>query len=220
MKIPSKKKIAFFQSTLHEFWKREGRHYLSWRLTDDPWKLILAEVLLRKTTTQQAEEVFNELQNLEPHDIIKIRSSVLESILFPLGMSKIRADQLKNIALAFSSATAEDLKSDGFLISLSGVGRYISNMVRCCAFGTPLPGLDTNMIRILQRFFGWESKRSRAREDRDFWDFAESLVPSNNPKAYNWAVMDFGAFICTKRNPKCDQCPLNGRCFYFENILK
>lgn len=220
MNKASADKISFFQSTLHEFWKREGRHYLSWRLTDDPWKLILAEVLLRKTTTQQAEVVFNELQNLKPHDIIKIRSSVLESILQPLGLNKIRANQLKIIALAISDATVEDLKSEGFLTSLSGVGRYISNMVRCCAFGFPLPGLDTNMIRILQRFFGWESKRSRAREDRDFWDFAESLVPFDNPKVYNWAVMDFGAFICTKRYPKCDQCPLNKKCLYFENTLK
>jgi len=216
MKKPNKKKIAFFQSTLHQFWELEGRHTLPWRITSDPWKLLLAEVLLRKTTTQQAEKVFNKLQNFELRDIIEIRPSVLESILEPLGMNKVRADQLKHIALAYSIATLEDLKSDDFLISLSGIGKYISNMVRCCAFELPLPGLDTNMIRILQRFFGWESKKTRAREDKDFWTFAESLVPTNNPKEYNWAVMDFGALVCTKQNPKCDQCPLNSKCIYFE----
>lgn len=214
----SEKKISFFQTRLLQFWETEGRHSLPWRSTRDPWKLILAEVLLRKTTTYQAEKMYDELQNFGPHDIIKVRLSVLESKLKPIGMNKIRAEQLKSIALAFTGATDEQIKSNDFLKSLPGIGKYISNMVRCCAFDLPLPGLDTNMIRILQRFFDYHSDKSRAREDKNLWAFAQELVPKSSPKKFNWAVIDFGACVCKKKNPSCGGCHLSSMCIYFKNV--
>jgi len=214
------RKIEFFQKAVLQFWASNGRHSLPWRQTRDPWKILLAEVLLRKTTSAQAQAVYVRLQDLMPAEIAKMDTEVLAGRLEPLGIHQIRAVQLQQIARTAASAAVEDFRSDEFLRSLPGVGRYISNAVRACAFGDPTPALDTNMIRILERVFSWKSARARAREDILLWKFAEALVPEEQSREYNWGVLDFGAAVCTFRNPKCSVCSIREICDYYRSVVQ
>lgn len=215
----NEEKKTLFQKRITAYWYTDGRHHLAWRQTLDPWKLLIAEVLLRKTTSAQAEVVFNELRRFTAEDIVNMPTDELERILHPLGMSNVKAEQLKEMAVKVKDAEPEKLKSDEFLRSMRGVGRYISNSVRCIAFGLPVPALDTNMIRIIERVFGWQSQRARAREDKNLWQFAETLVPKDACREYNWGVLDFGAAVCTFRNPKCGICPLKDMCNYYQKLI-
>ena len=128
------------------------------------------------------------------------------------------AEQLKLIAEKVSSEGHEFLSSEELLISLLGVGRYIANTVLCFSIGIPKPALDTNMIRVLERVFSYESKRSRAREDRDFWSFAERMVPVNNPKEYNWGILDLASQVCKSNKPVCEDCPISDNCDYYRKV--
>lgn len=212
----SQEKVEQFQRRLLAFGRMHGRHDLPWRQTRDPWQLLLAEILLRKTTSWQAEKVYDRIKDFTANDIVQMPLATLETLLQPIGLYKVRAAGLKAIAGRLSDVPLEVLHSDEFLRSLPGVGRYISNSVRCCAFNYPAPALDTNMIRVIQRVFGWESSRKRSREDRALWSFSDTLVPCDNAREFNWAVLDFGAAICTARQPKCDVCPLNDMCCYYQ----
>lgn len=216
MPNPSGDLIIWFQKRILVFWSQHGRHNLPWRHTDDPWKLLIAEVLLRKTTSTQVLSVYSYLSELSPFDVINIEAYELENILLPLGIHKVRAAQLKEIAIVFAEGNIDLYKSDDFLRSLPGVGRYISNSVRCCAFGSPVPALDANMIRIIQRVFSWVSRRKRPREDRELWAFAETLVPAEKSHEFNWGVLDFGALVCTHYNPKCGDCSISEICDYYQ----
>lgn len=201
-----------------KFWMLNGRKNLPWRKTKKPWEILVAEVLLRKTTVQQVIPVYLKLRSLSPHDVSKLKQLQLEEILLPLGINKIRADHLRVISQRVAKVRSKEFQSDQFLKSLPGVGSYISNAVRCCAFGTPVPALDVNMIRIIKRVFGWQSNRSRDREDLSLWKFAEDLVPKQECREFNWAVLDFGALVCTSKNPKCAICPIKGICFYIQSL--
>lgn len=210
-------KIQSFRHGILDYYEARGRHRLPWRLTSDPWKLLLAEILLRKTTSAQAAEVFMQLQHYTPQEIVSMDRGELEDVLKPLGLHKVRAAGIKEIAQITVDANLEQFKSEEFLRSLPGVGRYITNSVRCCAFGHPVPALDTNMIRVIQRVFGWKSSRRRPREDSKLWAFAGTLVPCDNAREFNWGVLDFGAAVCTARNPKCEECPLREICSYYDS---
>ncbi|GAB4523348.1 MAG: hypothetical protein OHK0046_36930 [Anaerolineae bacterium] len=201
------------------FWDKHGRKDLPWRQIDDPWLILLTEVMLRKTTSEQVSRIFNTMSKWRPDDILDMKIDELTQHLKPLGLSSVRAAQLKLIAAGFADVDITLYRSDEYLRSFPGIGRYIANSVRCCAFDEPVPALDTNMIRIIQRVFGWASKRARPREDKALWDFAETLVPQERPMAYNWGVLDFGAAVCTHRNPKCLMCPLNSICNFFQEKL-
>ena len=210
----SQNKTFLFQEGILSFWEEHGRHDLPWRKTSDPWQLIIAEVLLRKTTARQAIPVFLALSELTPSDFEKMTYKKLESIIRPIGMSNIRSTQLMKIARGIKGASFNQLMSDEFLRSFPGIGRYISNTVRCFAFNIPEPALDSNMIRIIERVFHYKSDRKRLREDRNLWYFASTLVPITTPKEYNWGILDFGSDLCTHYNPKCSSCFLQKICAY------
>ncbi|MFC1978755.1 hypothetical protein ACFLVP_02090 [Chloroflexota bacterium] len=207
--------IKKFQKLILRFWDDSGRKNLPWRSTRNPWHILIAEVLLRKTTAVQVSTVFDALIKHSPLDLKKMDVLDLEEKLKPMGMYRVRAKQMQALAEAVEEAAVEDFSDPDFLEKLPGVGRYARNAVLCFAFGSPKPALDTNMIRVISRVFGWQTSRSRAREDKELWVFAEQLVPNRRCREYNWAILDFANMVCRARGPKCGECTLKEICRFY-----
>jgi A/G-specific adenine glycosylase len=216
--VQEAEKIYQFQQAMLTYWREFGRHDLPWRNTADAWCILVAEILLRKTTSAQASGVYQVLAQYSPTEIASFDTTELSNILKPLGLHRVRAEQLQQIARAVIDSDGEILKSDEMLRKLPGIGRYISNSVRCCAFGVSAPAMDTNLIRVMSRVFGWVSSRKRAREDRLLWQRAETLVPEKDARDFNWGMLDFASAICTHRNPKCENCLINEICSYYAAV--
>jgi A/G-specific adenine glycosylase len=74
---------------------------------------------------------------------------------------------------------------------------------------------------VLARYFGFKLAIDMTVGKRYFAGLAQSLQPPNNGAAYNQAIMDFGAMICTPRRPRCHDCPLQIHCkAYLENAVE
>lgn len=93
------------------------------------------------------------------------------------------------------------------LHALPGIGRNTAHAVACFAFGQAVPVMEANVRRVLCRVFAL----TQADEDT-LWDKAQQLLDTKNPFDYNQAMMDIGALVCTKRNPRCTDCPLATIC--------
>ena len=98
------------------------------------------------------------------------------------------------------------------LVQLPGIGKSTAGAIRSLGFDRRGVVLDGNIQRILTRFHGLEAEGSRRVSQKHLWELAESHHPRSQHAKYTQAMMDFGATWCTKRNPRCDVCPLNGRC--------
>ena len=85
------------------------------------------------------------------------------------------------------------------------VGTFVGRVRNGVAF------LDTNMHRVLRRFFFGVDTRKPA-TDRELLEIAAELVPSGRGWRWNQALMETGALICTARKPSCDDCPLRDGC--------
>lgn len=203
-----------FQSGVIDYYRAEGRHKLPWRETRDPWQILISEMLLRKTTAAQVEEVFPHISSRSPQELANMPREELEGMLTPLGIQRERARLLQRVAEEVMERGAELLRDKSELLSLPGVGPYTANAVLCFSFGEPEPTLDRNMIRVLERVFSFRSKRSRPHTDPDFWEFATSLVPVESPNEYNWGILDLAARICRPSGPRCSECPLLQICDY------
>jgi len=213
---PKDEVIIQFRKNALRYWDENGRKNLPWRLTRDPWKVLIAEVLLRKTTSRQAEHIYNKISSFTPYQICSLRNCELEDLLRPIGMFRVRAKQLSAIAKAVADAGVEEIKNQEILESLPGVGQYIKNAVLCFAFGRPKPALDTNMIRVMQRIFGFVSRRSRPRDDPELWQFTETVVPEAECREFNWGVLDLASAVCQPKIPKCDVCSMKKICNYYK----
>jgi A/G-specific adenine glycosylase len=74
------------------------------------------------------------------------------------------------------------------------------------AFDVPTPILDTNVKRLLSRVFVQRRSPTPAQMERRLWRLSASLIPNGKTWTFNQALMDFGALVCTGRNPRCHAC--------------
>jgi A/G-specific adenine glycosylase len=98
---------------------------------------------------------------------------------------------------------------DGWL-ALPGIGRSTAGSILSSAFDLPFAILDGNVKRVLARLIA--SPMPPARQLKGFWQLSELLLDPQRPRAFNQALMDLGATVCTPRNPSCGACPWQGHC--------
>jgi len=95
---------------------------------------------------------------------------------------------------------------------LPGVGRSTAGALMSFAFNVPTPILDTNVKRLLSRVFIHRPSPTPAQMERRLWRLSASLIPNGETWAFNQALMDFGALVCTAKNPRCHTCCLSDMC--------
>ena len=95
---------------------------------------------------------------------------------------------------------------------LPGLGRYTCNAVLSQAFDSRLPILEANSQRVLSRLFGRAEDPRQGPARRWLWQAAEEILPARDVGAFNQALMELGALVCTPAAPRCSSCPLAGRC--------
>lgn len=202
---------------------RHRIHYVEfpWRKTKDPYKILVAEILLRKTTRNQVNEVFEKIVKKYPNaqSLAEADISELEEMIKPLGMHKKRSMLLKEIGKyiveKFNGVLPKRIEE---LKRIPGVGDYTANAVLCLAYNIPLPMVDTNTIRIIERVFHFKSQKKRPRTDVELWKFVKKIVPNNKGKEFNLAVLDFANLICTPKSPQCEHCPIKEICLSYKNF--
>jgi A/G-specific adenine glycosylase len=131
---------------------------------------------------------------------------------YPLGYN-IRPKRLQSIAREAVANHGGELPSDeATLLSFKGIGRYTAGAIRSFAFRERAAILDTNVARVLFRVFVGKGDAKAHAMKRHLWSVSEALVPTRHVYDFNQALMDFGATVCTARNPKCLVCPMNRDC--------
>ena len=214
---PSKKE--FFVVTLLEWHIRNSRDF-PWRRTSDQYKILISEILLQKTRAENVVAVFNRFVTKYPNaeKLSTASFSELKNEIEILGLHTQRATKLQKLAgilVEKYNGTVPNNKKE--LLELPGIGIYAANAVLCFAFGYDVPLLDTNIGRIIERVFsvkvaGEERKKSNV------WDLIAEFVPEGKSKEYNYSLLDFGALICTAKNPRHNLCPLTEICDYCSRI--
>jgi A/G-specific adenine glycosylase len=98
------------------------------------------------------------------------------------------------------------------LRQLPGIGRYTAGAIACFAFEQRTAAVDTNVARVLRRVFYPGARRPVT--PHELWQAAEQMVPRRGKTAwaFNQAIMELGALICTARAPRCRRCPVRNMC--------
>jgi A/G-specific adenine glycosylase len=98
------------------------------------------------------------------------------------------------------------------LASLPGIGPYTAGAVASIAFGIPVPAVDGNVIRVIARVFRIRGDVTTGTVRTRIAEIAARLVSSDRPGAFNQAMMELGATVCTPRAPECPKCPIDRLC--------
>ncbi len=197
-------------------WGRAHFRPFPWRLTENPYHILVAEVMLHRTQAKQVIPVYERFVEAYP-DITSLAQtslSDLHAILHSLGLHW-RINLLHKMAIEIVVRYDGEIpREKRDLVSLPGVSDYIASAVRCFAWNLPEALIDTNTVRVVCRLIGLETRDS-LRRNRRFQNIMRILVDEDDPRTYNYALLDLAAIVCNKRRPpQCHICPLNELCLY------
>jgi A/G-specific adenine glycosylase len=202
-----------FRRRLLTWYGTNGRD-LPWRQTDDPYHILVSEVMLQQTQVDRVLPKYHEW--LDKYPSLEALASAAEADVTetwrPLGYN-IRPRRLHAIARESVTRYGGQLPSDEeTLLSFKGIGAYTAGAIRSFAFRQRAAILDTNVARVLFRVFVGRGDPKAHAMRRRLWSISAALVPYKNVFDFNQALMDLGATVCVARKPKCGVCPMAKLC--------
>jgi len=202
-----------FRRRLLTWYRRHGRD-LPWRKTDDPYHILVSEIMLQQTQVDRVLPKYAEWLEKFPsmQTLATATDGEINQAWYPLGYN-IRPRRLRSIAREAVEKYGGSLPSDeATLLSFKGIGPYTAGAIRSFAFRERAAILDTNVARVLFRVFvGRGDPKSHATK-KHLWTVADALVPARDAFDFNQALMDLGATVCVARNPRCLVCPMAKSC--------
>jgi len=186
------------------YWYGNEARDLPWRVVGDPYLTLVSEAMLQQTQVERVIPKFEEFIDAWPtvEELAETSTDHLLRAWSGLGYNS-RALRLR--------ASAQIISASGWptsvagLKELPGVGPYTAAAIASIAFGVDVPALDTNLRRVLSRWYG-EPLSGRPLEA-----FATEALASP-AGLWNQAVMDLGATVCRPKNPSCGTCPVSTWC--------
>ena len=186
-------------------WYRNNKRTFSWRNTNDPWKIFLIEIISQQTQINRADDYYKKFVKEFPTPESMARSSLKKVLELWSGLGyNNRAKRLYESSKILSKSSFDSIKPN-FEI-LPGVGPYTKNAILSFAYGDSVLAIDTNLERIITRYFGVDDAKDYLKR------YSQSLLKKVNSKDLNQAFMDFGSMVCTSLSPSCDKCPLENEC--------
>ena len=201
---------AHFRRTLSR-WGALNRRSFPWRETDDPFRILVAEILLQRSRGVTVAKVFERLFSRWPdaEHLARARVDSIESVVRPLGLVS-RASKLRELARSIVQIGTVPNSLEG-LLALPGVGPYAAGATMAVAFGERSAVVDGVTARVYRRYFGLAADLP-AVSDKDLWSLVTDVTPKRSVKEWNWAVLDLAATICLPKVPRCSACPLRAEC--------
>lgn len=199
-------------------WYRNAARDLPWRHTTDPYYIWVSEVILQQTTVAQGEAYYHRFLKLFP-DIAALASAPLDDVLKAwegLGYYS-RARNLhaaaNDVMKRFSGIFPSNYDD---ILSLKGIGPYAAAAIGSFVYGLPYVVVDGNVLRVISRLFGMTDSIDETKTKKTIKALAQELQDMADPAEFNQTIMEFGALVCTYKNPGCDSCPIQEHCLAFK----
>src|SRR5579884_1989737 len=137
-------------------WDAQYRRAFPWRTTDNPFHIMMAELMLRRTQARQVVKVFEDFIARYPDakTLAAAPANEVARSLFSLGLAW-RVPAFQQIARALVEQYGGGVPSSyDALVALPGIGDYVASAICCFAFGQAVIIVDTNTVRVAGRLFG------------------------------------------------------------------
>ena len=198
-------------------WFNTNQRELPWRAKGfSPWGTLVSEFMLQQTPVSRVIPKLEEFLDRwpTPEDLAGSPQSEIVRLWSNLGYPR-RALWLHGCATEivkrFGGVVPRHIDD---LLSLPGVGPYTARAVAVFAYGEHEPVVDTNIRRVIARHNHGNADQGPVSTSKDLADMAALLPSPELSPAFNAAMMELGAVVCTARNPSCEVCPISDTCLW------
>ncbi len=179
---------------------------------ENPFQLLIAVILSAQCTDKRVNmitpalfEAFptpEALANTTPEVVFEY----IRSVSYPNNKAKHLVGMAQMLVKDFHGEVPDTLEN---LIKLPGVGRKTANVIQSVVFNKAAMAVDTHVFRVSHRIglVPQTCTTPLATEKHLVKYIPKELIPT----AHHWLILH-GRYVCTARNPKCEECGLNGIC--------
>ncbi|MGD2104712.1 MAG: A/G-specific adenine glycosylase, partial [Anaerolineae bacterium] len=196
-------------------WFDRNARDMPWRRNRTPYRTWISEVMLQQTQVDTVIPYFERFLNRFPSVEELARARLEEVLKVWEGLGYYARARRLHEAARWLVQRNEGRLPERFddLRELPGVGVYTAGAVASIAFGEVVPAVDGNARRVVSRLFGVRGDVTRSVVKRTLSRLAADLLPQGQAGAFNEAMIELGAMVCTPRSPSCGQCPLSELCW-------
>ncbi len=212
----SKNKSGFAQALID--WYEKDHRDLPWRNTQEPYAVWLSEVMLQQTQVATVIAYYHRF--LEAFPTIADLAKAPESKVLKLWEGLGYYARCRNLHQAAQHVMTHH---DGIfpdtleaVEALPGIGKSTAGAILTFSKGQKHPLLDGNVKRVLTRLYDVDENPSKASVQKRLWQYSSDLLApastANEAYAFNQAIMELGATLCTPKTPACLLCPVGQHC--------
>ena len=203
-----------FTSALLQWFDQYGRHELPWQKKITPYRVWVSEIMLQQTQVATVIPYYQKFMHRFPTVKQLALAEQDEVLLHWSGLGYYaRARNLHRTAqIIHQKYRGTFPKSLALLMELPGIGRSTAGAILSLSMNIPATILDGNVKRVLTRYYAIDSWPGKTDIEKQLWQLADKHTPKQRCNAYNQAMMDLGALVCTRTQPQCPLCPLNKNC--------
>jgi len=204
---------ASFANAAIDWHRRYGRRDLPWQ-GQDAYRVWLSEIMLQQTQVATVIPYYLAFIDRFPN-IVSLADAEIDTVLRHwqgLGYYARARNLHKTAQIVRDRHNGRFPETFDEVVALPGVGRSTAGAILSFAAGQRWPILDGNVKRVLARCFRVAGWYGRSDTMQQLWYLAESVTPAENTAEFNQAMMDIGAMVCVRSNPKCEACPLKSMC--------
>lgn len=180
----------------------------------DPYQLIVAVILSAQCTDKRVNLVtpalFEKYPTAEalagatPEEVYPY----IKSVSYPNNKARHLVGMAQKLLSDFGGIMPQEVEE---LQKLPGVGRKTANVVASVAFNKEAMAVDTHVFRVSNRIGLTRHSKTPLETERTLVKHIPSHLLTI---AHHWLILH-GRYVCTARNPKCDDCGLKNACAYF-----
>ena len=209
-------RMALIVARLEEIYP-EATCALEWG--GEPWRLLVMGRLSAQCTDARVNIVCRELFSKYPtlSELADAPLEDIEQIIRPCGLYRTKAESIKASCTLlrdkYGSVLPDSMEE---LLTFSGVGRKIANLLLGDVYGRPAIVADTHLMRICGRFGMY---REGIRDPKLVEMTMRELVAPEKQSDLCHRIVQFGRDTCSARSPRCEECPLSDLCEHGKKVL-
>ena len=191
-----------------------GRKDLPWQHQPTPYRVWVSEIMLQQTQVATVIPYYERFMARFP-DLATLAAADIDEVLAHwsgLGYYARARNLHKAARIIVDEHQASFPETFDQVQALPGIGRSTAGAILSLACGQRHPILDGNVKRVLARHAAIDGWPGRGAVLSRLWALADAHTPAQRVAAYNQAMMDLGATVCTRTRPVCDACPVSGDC--------
>ncbi len=188
-------------------------------LYDNPFQLLVAVILSAQCTDKRVNLTTPALFKKYPDATSLSKASfddlflLIKSISYPNNKTKHLLGMARMLIEKFDGMIPMNVDE---LMQLPGVGRKTANVITSVIDEQPNMAVDTHVFRVSNRIgLTTNAKTPLAAEKQLIREIPEQYIH----KAHHWLILH-GRYICTARNPHCNECGIRSICKFVHKKRK